>query len=228
MEFSELESKLNYKFEDIEYLREALSHPSLKGEDNYKNVDYERLEFLGDTVINLVVTETLYREFPDLDEGELAKIRSYYISKDFMVKRGKEMNLGLHIIMGPGEESTGGRDNPNSIENVLEAIMGAIYLDKGLESAKNVIRELWGEIDPAFGDLSNPKSTLQEILQQRKMPLPKYEVVEKTGEAHSPTYKVRVEASSDLESFGMGGTIKAAEKQAAENMIKILENSNAK
>jgi ribonuclease III len=225
MDYKELEQKLKYEFKDASHIKEALSHPSLRGEEGFNGKDYERLEFLGDTVVNLVVTNVLYNEFPDLNEGELAKIRSYLISKDFMVQKALELDLGKYIIMGIGEEASGGRNNPNNLENVLEAIMGAIYLDRGIDPASDVIVELWGKVDPSIGDFSNPKSNLQELLQYKKMGLPKYEVVEKTGEVHSPTYKVMVRAGK-LNAFGTSGTIKNAEKQAAENMIQQFSDSN--
>lgn len=222
MDYKELEDKLQYQFKDHSYLKEALTHPSMRGEEEYDGRDYERMEFLGDTVISLVVTTILYDSFPDFNEGELAKMRSYLISKDFMVKKAQELDISKHIIMGMGEEVSGGRENPNTLENVLEAIMGAIYLDGGIDIAFEVVSNIWGEIDPNVGELSNPKSNLQELLQCRKMGLPKYEVVEKTGEIHSPTYKVRVSIGSGKEAFGTSNTIKGAEKQAAEDLTEQI------
>lgn len=224
MDYSSLEKLLEYKFKDNNLLIEAISHPSMRGTSNFKGQDYERLEFLGDAVVNLVVTEKLYNEFPDFDEGELAKIRSYLISKEFMVKKAKELGIGEHIIMAFGEESSGGRNNPNNLENVLEAIMGAVYLDGGFENAEILIKKIWGKIDPSVGDNANPKSTLQEMSQDMNLGLPSYDVLERTGEMHAPTYKVSVSVGDGHVSYGKGTNIKMAEKEAAKNMIKNLKN----
>lgn len=223
MDYSSIEKLIQYKFKDSSLIKEALSHPSMRGISDFKGGDYERLEFLGDAVVNLVVTKNLYLDFPDLDEGELAKIRAYFISKDFMVEKAIEMNLGDHIIMAFGEESSGGRENPNNLENVLEAIMGAVFLDGGLDESTKIIERIWGKIDPALSMNANPKSTLQELSQDMNYGLPAYEVVEKTGEMHAPTYKVAVKAGDDLVEYGMGTNIKMAEKEAAKNMIKKLQ-----
>lgn len=224
MDYSSIEKLIQYKFKDSSLITEALSHPSMRGITDFKGEDYERLEFLGDAVVNLVVTKRLYLDFPDLDEGDLAKIRSYFISKEFMVEKALELKLGDYIVMAFGEESSGGRENPNNLENVLEAIMGAVFLDSGLEEASIVIERIWGKIDPALSLHANPKSTLQELSQDMNLGLPNYEVVEKTGEMHAPTYKVAVKIGDGLIEFGGGTNIKMAEKEAAKNLIKKLQD----
>lgn len=224
MDYSSLENLIGYKFKDNSLLIEAISHPSMRGIADFEGRDYERLEFLGDAVINLSVTRKLYQDFPDYEEGELAKVRAYLISKDFMVEKAKELGLGDHIIMAFGEESSGGRDNPNNLENVVESIMGAIFLDGGFEKASTIIEELWGKIDPQVSLDANPKSALQELSQDKNLGLPNYEIVEKTGEMHAPTYTVAVKTGDNLLAHGKGSNIKTAEKEAAKNLIKILKD----
>lgn len=222
MNYSNLEKLIEYQFKNTSLLEEALSHPSMRGLSDFEGQDYERMEFLGDAVINLIITKILYFQFPDYDEGDLAKVRAYFISKDFMVQKGAELGLGEYIIMASGEESSGGRDNPNNLENVLESIIGAIFLDGGIETAAKIVEKLWGRLDPQMSCEVNPKSFLQEFLQDKEMGLPIYEVVEKTGQMHSPTYKVSVKAAEKLLEYGIGSNIKKAEKDAAKNMIKKL------
>jgi ribonuclease III len=219
MDYNLLEKLLDYKFRNPALLQESLSHPSLRGNPSFSGQDYERLEFLGDAVANLVIAKILYTKFPDVSEGDLAKMRSYLISKDFMVQKAKELNLGEHIIMAFGEESSGGRENPNNLENVLEAVIGAIYLDGGLDEVSKIVEKLWGKIDIKTISQSNPKSTLQELLQDKKMPNPTYEVVEREGEVHAPTFKVMLKIDDDTVEYGYGSTIKAAEKEVANKMI---------
>lgn len=219
-----LEKLLDYKFRNPLLLQEAVSHPSLRGNSSFSGKDYERLEFLGDAVVNLIIAQILYTKFPDVNEGDLAKMRAYLISRDFMVQKAKELNLGEHIIMAFGEESSGGRENSNNLENVLEAIIGAIYLDGGIDVVSKLVEKLWGKIDINTISESNPKSTLQELLQDKKMPTPIYEVVEREGEVHAPTFKVMLKIDDDIIEYGYGTTIKAAEKEAANKMILRFKN----
>ncbi len=224
MNHTKLEDSINYKFNDLSMLQEALSHPSLHGYASFSGRDYEKLEFLGDAVVNLIITETLYSNFQTHKEGDLAKMRAYLVSKEFMVKKAKELDIGMYILMGSGEEVAGGRDNPNNLENVLEAIMGAIYLDGGLDSVRNVILNLWGNISPDILLTSDPKSTLQEMLQDRGI-RHSYNVVEKQGQPHSPTFKVMLEIDGGNFEYGSGNSIKMAEKEAAIKMLAKLKEA---
>jgi ribonuclease III len=160
-----LEQAVNYNFDNKDLLFEALSHPSLKQHDNlHKN--YERLEFLGDAIISFIITEMLFKEFFVHDEGTLAKIRAYLVSKELLCKVADKINLADYIIMTHGEQALGGRKNPNNIENTMEALIAAIYLDSNLTVTQKIIVNLWGE----FISVKNladydPKSTLQELAQ---------------------------------------------------------------
>ena len=201
-------------------LKEALSHPSLHGDHEFLGKDYERLEFLGDAVINLIVTDMLYHKFHSHVEGDLAKMRAYLISKDFMVKVANNIILCDYIIIGSSEETAGGRYNPNNLENVLEAIFGAIYLDGGLEQATKAVSKFWNQfITSDIAEFTDPKTALQELLQERGLPLPKYEVVNKDGPSHAPEFTVQCIADTIGEENGVGKTIKAAEKEAAMLML---------
>jgi ribonuclease-3 len=182
-----LQHILEYQFVNPMLLTEALSHPSLHGNNEFLGKDYERMEFLGDSVINLIVTDILYHKFKSHVEGDLAKMRAYLISKDFMVKIANNISLSDYIIIGSSEEISGGRHNPNNLENVLEAICGAIYLDGGIEQATKVVSKFWDQfITDDIASFSDPKTTLQELLQERGLPLPKYEIKSKDGPSHSP------------------------------------------
>ena len=152
-------------------------------------------------------------------------MRAYLISKDFMVKIANNISLSDYIIIGSSEEISGGRHNPNNLENVLEAICGAIYLDGGIEQATKVVSKFWDQfITDDIASFSDPKTTLQELLQERGLPLPKYEIKSKDGPSHSPEFIIECIASSLGSSYGTGRSIKAAEKEAAINMLASIHN----
>lgn len=222
---SKLQGILGYQFREVMLLREALSHPSLHGDNEFRGKDYERLEFLGDSVINLIVTDILYHKFKSHVEGDLAKMRAYLISKDFMVKIANNIALFDYIIIGSSEEVSGGRHNPNNLENVLEAICGAIYLDGGIEQATKVVSKFWAQfITEDISTFSDPKTTLQELLQERGLALPKYEIKCKDGPSHSPEFTIRCIAETMEPEYGIGKSIKAAEKEAAIKMLARISN----
>jgi ribonuclease III len=223
MESNKLEEILGYKFKNVSLLKEALSHPSLHGNSSFMGKDYERLEFLGDAVVNLLVTETLYSKYKDSEEGDLAKMRAYLISKDFMVKIAKMIGLGQYMVLGGSEEAAGGRDKPNNLENMLESVIGAIYLDGGIEPIRKIVSKLWDDfITEDIILISDPKSTLQELLQEKGMQPPVYKVIEKTGQPHAPLFTVIAKIDDDNYEYGYGNNIKSAEKEAANKMIQTL------
>ena len=222
---NKLQKILDYQFVNPMLLKEALSHPSLHGDNEFLGKDYERLEFLGDSVINLIVTDILYHKFKSHVEGDLAKMRAYLISKDFMVKIAHNISLSDYIIIGSSEEISGGRHNPNNLENVLEAICGAVYLDGGLDQATKVVSQFWNQfITEDIATFSDPKTTLQELLQERGLPLPKYEIKSKDGPSHSPEFTVQCIADTLGSEYGIGKSIKAAEKEAAIKMLASINN----
>lgn len=222
--FNDLEKLLGYNFKNKELLVEALSHPSLRQHHEYKDdKDYERLEFLGDAVLNLVITEILFSSFKDYNEGNLAKIRSYLVCKETICMVGAKLTLKDYIIMTYGEEVAGGRDNPNNIENTTEALIAAIYLDSDIETTHNIIGKLWAEFINVK-DLTDydPKTALQEWAQAREHHLPIYQLIKREGVAHSSIFTVLVKVK-DYEQTGAGHSIKEAEKDAARSLLHRLK-----
>lgn len=211
---SELESKLDYRFKNHELLQEALSHPSLKQHDpNTKN--YEKLELLGDSILGFIVTEMIFNQSSKFSEGYIAKVKSYIVSKNIVSEIAASINLADYIIMTPGEEKSGGRENINNLENVMEALVAAIYLDSNIQSAKIVVEKFWsGYLNKINLIDIDPKSYLQELLHEKFGLTPKYEVIERKGNAHCPIFKVKVLAGS-YSAVAFGKSIKEAEKKAA-------------
>ncbi len=220
---SQLEDNINYKFKDISLLKEALSHPSLKQHDiNIK--DYERLELLGDSLLGFIISEMIFSNFSHYQEGQIAKIKAYAVSKDTIVRIAKTLDLAHYIIMTEGEEKSHGRENPNNLENVMEALIAAIYLDAGIIKTKEFVHKLWYEYihDLDFNAI-DPKSALQELTQHLYHNTPSYKVIEKSGPMHSPIFTVQVCASSHSQ-IAHGKTIKEAEKEAALKLLQVLSN----
>lgn len=217
----ELSIKLNYEFQDPEYLKVALTHRSKGGEHN------ERLEFLGDAVVNFVIAELLFHQFPKATEGDLSRWRASLVNRDALAELGKEFDLGQYLFLGPGELRSGGNERQSILSCAMEAVIGAVYLDGGFDAARTKIME-WYE--PWLHSLSSaashkdPKTVLQEYLQSRHMNLPVYKVDEISGEAHQQLFTVscRVEDLSES-SLGKGTSRRRAEQDAAQAMLIILK-----
>lgn len=223
--FEKLENLLGYNFKNKELLIEALSHPSLRQHHDYKaNKDYERLEFLGDAVLNLIITEILFKNFRNYNEGNLAKIRSYLVCRETICLVGAKLNLKDYIIMTHGEEIAGGRNNLNNIENATEALIAAIYLDSDINTIHNIIQNLWAEFIKVK-DLTDydPKTALQEWVQSKEHHIPIYQFIKREGVAHLSTFTVSVKIK-DYEQIGIGHSIKEAEKNAARELLNRLKN----
>lgn len=217
----QFQNKINYHFNNIELLIEALSHPSLKQvRDNNWHKDYERLEFLGDTILNFIVTEILFHHFPSYDEGKLAKARSSLVCKDTLYHIGKSLEIESVIIMTYGEETSGGRSNKNNIENAIESIIAAIYLDGGIDQVRLFISNLWMDLITTTRErITDPKSALQEWSQSKSMEIPHYEVMSRIGESHSPVFTVKVSIDNLEPEYGEGKSIKEAQKSAAFKLL---------
>ncbi|UCM85786.1 MAG: ribonuclease III [Rickettsia endosymbiont of Culicoides impunctatus] len=221
-----LEQDIGYNFNNKDFLLEALSHPSLKQHTVKHGVqkNYERLELLGDTIINFVITEILFKNFSTYDEGKLAKIRAYLVCKELLCKVATKINLSDYIIMTYGEELLGGRQNPNNIENTMEALIAAIYLDSNIDAVKKIVNDLWYEfidiIDLADYD---PKSTLQELAQKKGTKKPVYQVIKREGSPHSSIFTVLVQMD-EYQQTGTGHSVKEAEKVAARKLMNYLNN----
>jgi len=224
---AQLEKALNYNYKDLLLLEEALSHPSLKQQSKYGELqlNYERLELLGDSILGFIITELLFDKFVKYDEGDIAKIKAYLVCRDTLVKVASKVNLARYIIMTKGEESSGGRENANNLENVMEAIIASIYLDGGIEEARKLVAVLWEDLlhKINFSEV-DPKTYLQEWAQSRKYDIPSYEVVDKKGPVHMPIFTVKVSVGS-LHHTGTGGSIKLAEKDAARGLLSEIKNN---
>lgn len=228
-----LQQTLAYSFNNNDLLIEALSHPSLKqhiSKYGYQR-NYERLELLGDSIINFFITEILFKKHLTYDEGKLAKIRSYLVSKELLCKIAAKLNLSDYIIMTHGEEILGGRNNLNNVENAIEALIGAIYLDSNIETTKKILYGLWQEF-LSITDLTgyDSKSTLQELVQKRGASKPLYEIIKREGLPHSPIFTVLVtvelyDVNNSIQKYhqtATGPTMKAAEKEAARKLINMI------
>lgn len=205
--------RLGHSFRAPELLRQALTHRSFGTPHN------ERLEFLGDGVLNCVVASLLFERFPRLSEGHLSRLRASLVNQDTLSRLAAELALGDHLQLGEGELKSGGFRRPSILADALEAVFGAVYLDAGFDAASALIgriyRPLLDALDPkAMG--KDPKTLLQEYLQGRRLPLPAYAVVGVSGEAHEQHFRVEcVLADLDIRTEGTGPSRRAAEQEAA-------------
>jgi len=211
---------LNISFKDKSLLLQALSHSSYLNESqNFSLPSNERLEFIGDAVLGLVVAERLYSKFPESDEGWLTTMRAYLVCQDTLAEAASSLNLGDWFLMGRGEDASGGRKKPSNLASGLEALIGAIYLDRGLSQARKFI---FKQIKPFLekvekGKVSvNYKALLQEFAQKEKMSLPVYRVVKVTGPDHDRRFTVEVMMDNKVLGVGTGKSKKAAEMEAAQ------------
>lgn len=212
-----LEKTLHYAFIDDVHFRQALTHRSASGINN------ERLEFLGDAVLDTVISEIVYRQLPGAAEGALSRLRSAFVKDSSLAELAAELGLGEHLILGPGEKKTGGHRRASILADALEALFGAVYLDSGYAAAANVICAAFGarlENLPDPADLRDPKTRLQEHLQSKKLCLPVYVVTETTGKAHKQTFTVTCNVPDlDLLTSGQGSSRREAEQSAADSML---------
>ncbi|SRR5260221_10796329 len=218
-----LSAAIGYQFVDANYLRMAITHPSAltrssgrKGPRQTGDADNQRLEFLGDRILGLVVAEMLFRNFPQENEGALAKRLAALVRQDGLSRVAKSIDLGKYLIMSRGEIESGGRDNPASQADACEAVIGAIYLDAGLEPAREFIMRMWS---PMMNRDAKPpqdaKTALQEWAQADGLPLPIYDVLESSGPPHDPVFTVSVTVEGQAPASATGRSKRAAEQAAA-------------
>lgn len=222
-----LEKKLDYKFKNRILLKESLTHPSFQKRSlKDKKTNNQRLEFLGDSVLDLVVTGYLYRSFPSFSEGNLTKIKSVIVSKDILAKWANNLSLGKYIILGKGEDSTGGRKKLSILADCFEALLGAIYLDGGLQRAKKIIslfikKETELIIKGKQGE--DYKTLLQEISQKKIKCLPEYFLIKEKGPDHKKIFCIEVRLKKIAYGSGIGENKKEAEQEAAQDALKKLK-----
>ncbi len=219
----ELQEKIGYFFEDETLLKQALTHSSFANEQKINKLhNYERLEFLGDAVLELVSSEFLYKENPDMPEGQLTRLRASMVCEPALAYCARDIDLGAYILLGKGEEATGGRNRDSITSDVMEAVIGAIFLDGGIERAKDYIyRFVLSDLEDKILFLDS-KTLLQEEIQKKNTAQLRYELVEETGPDHDKQFRVEAYLDGQLIGTGLGRTKKAAEQQAAyQALVKI-------
>ena len=220
MTLSELERKLGYKFADTSILEQALTHRSFGASHN------ERLEFLGDSILNCCIANLIFAQFPSMPEGELSRLRANLVNQSVLAEISADLELGNLLRLGEGELKTGGAHRPSILGDALEAILGAVFLDADFRAASTVVRLLFAtriETTRNAKPLKDAKTGLQEWLQSRHLPLPAYTVRRIAGESHRQIFHVECEVVSfGIKSKGIGNTRRVAEQDAATHALTAL------
>jgi ribonuclease-3 len=219
IDWNNCQKNLGISFRREYLLEQAFVHLSYLNENpDFGRPSNERLEFLGDAVLNFIVTEKLYEEFPKLPEGELTEIRASLVCRDTLAALAYSLKLGGWLLLGRGEEANGGRAKTSNLANAMEALVGALYLDQGLAKARRfILRQLKPEFEKIKAGKATPnyKALVQELIQGQKRPTPVYRLVEATGPNHSKQFTVEILAGGEALGRGTGKSKKAAESQAA-------------
>ena len=217
-----LETKIDYKFSNSALLTEALTHSSYANERG-NVISNERMEFLGDAVLSIVSAEYLYTKFPKMPEGKLSKLRSSLVCTQSLSGFARELCIGDYLRLGKGEKASGGADRDSILEDAFEAIIAAIYLDGGMENAKNfVLRFLAREVDGHSISFKDYKTTLQEVIQQNPDETLNYVLVGEHGPDHDKRFDVEVHLNSNVIGRGTGRSKKQAEQEAAREALSLL------
>jgi len=221
-QLNSLEKVLNYEFKDQELLDLALTHRSIKGKNN------ERLEFLGDSILNFIIADLLFNKFKDLDEGDLSRLRSQLVKESSLSEVASLIKIGEYLKLGEGEMNSAGWRRPSIMADTVEAIIGAIFIDGSIKASYEFVDKCYkkqiNEINPNHIE-KDPKSILQEYLQSRKIGLPSYEIISIEGEAHCQFFKVSCSILKlDISVDGGGTNRKNAEQEAALKAIQFLND----
>ncbi|MBI5881865.1 MAG: ribonuclease III [Elusimicrobia bacterium] len=215
-----LEEAVGYHFKDPSLLREALSHRSYASESR-TDIYNERLEFLGDSILSAAVAHHCYVSFPDEREGTLSKIRSQLVSRGSLAQWAKKLDLGSHLLLGVGEDNSGGRARASVLANALEALIGAIFLDGGYAGAAGFIKR-WCRLELRGLEETDYKSRLQEVLQRKHKQTPTYELLESVGPDHDRTFSIVVRLAHRTLGRGTGKSKKEAEQAAARSALETI------
>ena len=219
-----LQKTLGYEFKNCDLLKQALTHRSAAGEHN------ERLEFLGDAILGVVIAEVLFRQFPKHNEGELSRMRATLVRGQTLAEIAKKFELGDVITLGPGEMKSGGHRRESILADAVEALIGAVFLDSGIDTAKALLLDWYRvrleKISPVA--LKDPKTRLQEFLQGRSLPLPEYLVEKIVGQAHNQTFTITCTIEGKELVRGQGTSRRKAEQAAAERIIQSLQDEGIK
>lgn len=218
----ELFNKINVKPNDVKLYELALTHPSYNADANTKHSDYERLEYMGDAVLDYVVADLIFHQYKEMAPGNMSKLRSFLVKSKALSNYARKIDLADYIISGHSVSAAQLRQSDKILEDCFEALIGAIYLDQGIEFVFNYIKKVLLQDIITFGkqDLTDYKSKLQEEMQAEHRESVHYEVVEETGPAHDKTYKVSVMFNEIILAYGVGKTKKSAEEDAAKNALK--------
>ncbi|WP_298595872.1 ribonuclease III [Zoogloea sp.] len=220
MKLDALQTAIGHRFSRLELLQQAVTHRSFGSPHN------ERLEFLGDSIVNCVTAIALFERFGELREGDMSRLRANLVRQEALHRLAEGLKLGDYLQLGEGEMKSGGHRRPSILADALEAIFAAVFLDAGFEAAKSVIDRLYApsiaSLDPARA-LKDPKTALQEWLQGRRMPLPRYSLADTRGEAHQQEFEVECEITGlGLKTRGIGVSRRAAEQQSAQRALELL------
>lgn len=219
-----LEEKLGYKFKNINLLKNALTHSSYANEVRKGLSSNERLEFLGDSVLSVIVSDYIYNQFPDMPEGELTKLRASLVCEKSLCAFSRELDIGEFLLLGRGEDKNGGRERDSILADAFEAVLAAIYLDGGMDVARRhvmnfVLRELKHTDDEVFKDY---KTTLQEIIQRNPEESVNYILTGEKGPDHDKLFTVEVHLNSNVIGTGTGKSKKQAEQMAAKQALQLM------
>ena len=229
--FDSLQIRLGYSFRDENLLRLALTHPSVAHEQGAAVQHNQRLEFLGDAVLQLILTGELYEKFPATGEGPLTKARAQMVNRRALAQQGRRLGLGQHLILSRGEDASGGRERPSALADAFEALLGAIFLDAGFDAARDFVlrqfREEFGELE-VIPNLENPKGELQETLQANSTEAPQYQLESVSGPDHDRLFESAVYHQGVELGRGKGKSKKEAESQAALAALANLQGQPEK
>jgi len=223
MKHAALCRRLGHRFTQPQLLQRALTHRS------HSTAHNERLEFLGDSLLDCVISRHLFDSFPDLPEGDLSRLRANLVNQQTLATLAQQLQLGEYLLLGEGEARSGGRRRPSMLADALEALFGAVWLDAGFDDAQRVVLGLYAPYIAATGLSSlgkDPKTLLQELLQGRRLPLPRYAIVEIRGEAHAQTFIVSCDIPElQVSTRGAGSTRRLAEQDAAGQAYQLIKNA---
>lgn len=223
-----LQSRLDYSFSQPACLIQALTHPSCIAAHPKSNHN-QRLEFLGDAVLQLSISEQLYERYPDVQEGALSKMRAGIVSEEGLCARAQAIGLGEYLLLGRGEENSGGREKPSILADAMEAVLGAVFIDGGWEAARGVVLHLFGEVLCHASARSNAvdyKTRLQELCQQKKSGVC-YALISRSGPDHAPNYHFRVLVGDAPMGEGWGHSKKEAEQRAAQAALEAMQGEES-
>ena len=229
-DWKDLQERLGHVFRDKGLLQLALTHPSVAHEQGAPVQHNQRLEFLGDAVLQLVLTRELYDKFPDFGEGPLTKARAKLVNRRTLADKGRDLGLGAHLILSRGEETHGGRERPSALADAFEAVVGAVFQDGGFDVAEIFVLRHFKDVFSGLSNipiLENPKGELQELLQAKSQDAPLYHVVSTTGPDHDRVFECTVHHAGRELARGRGKSKKEAESHAAFEALTKLRSEQA-